>query len=80
MPDRPLSELVPKEKVGGLPVFTQALCLVPFTMPEHWSGPRLCEDLPGGCHNQLPDRHLLVRIPCLHRVQQAVCMWQFYKR
>ncbi len=44
---RPLTELVPKEKVGGLPVFAQALRLVPFTMPDHWSGPRLCEDLPG---------------------------------
>ncbi|KAL0053523.1 hypothetical protein WJX82_006983 [Trebouxia sp. C0006] len=45
--NKPLLELIPKEKVAGLPVFTQALRLVPFAMPEHWSGPRLCEDLPG---------------------------------
>lgn len=77
VPARPLSELVPKEKVGGLPVFTQALCLVPFTMPEHWSGPRLCEDLPGDCYSQLPDQHLLVRIAYLHCAQKAVCnKWQ----
>ncbi len=44
-------ELIPKEKVAGLPVFTQALRLVPFTMPEHWSGSRLCEDLPGLPHH-----------------------------
>lgn len=49
--NRPLLELIPKEKVAGLPVFTQALRLVPFTMPEHWSGPRLCEDLPGLLHH-----------------------------
>ena len=48
---RPLLELIPKEKVAGLPVFTQALRLVPFAMPEHWSGPRLCEDLPGLLHD-----------------------------
>lgn len=49
--NRPLLELIPKERVAGLPVFTQALRLVPFTMPEHWSGPRLCEDLPGLLHD-----------------------------
>ena len=44
---RSVSDLIPKEKSNGLPVFTQALRLVPFSMPDHWSGPRLCEDLPG---------------------------------
>lgn len=41
------ADVIPKEKGNGLPVFSQALRLVPFTMPDHWSGPRLCEDLPG---------------------------------
>lgn len=44
---RTVSDIIPKEKSNGLPVFTQALRLVPFSMPDHWSGPRLCEDLPG---------------------------------
>ena len=44
-----VSDIIPKEKSNGPPVFTQALRLVPFTMPDHWTGPRLCEDLPGQC-------------------------------
>lgn len=44
---KPLSESIPKERVGGLPVFSQALRLIPYIMPDHWNGPRLCEDLPG---------------------------------
>ena len=44
---RTVSDIIPKERSNGLPVFTQALRLVPFSMPDHWSGPRLCEDLPG---------------------------------
>ena len=44
---RPLSELIPKERLGGLAVFSQALRLVPYIMPDYWTGPRICEDLPG---------------------------------
>lgn len=57
---RTVSDIIPKEKSNGLPVFTQALRLVPFTMPDHWSGPRLCEDLPG---DALHSSHYLQ--PCL---------------
>ena len=44
---RPLAELIPKERLGGLAVFSQALRLVPYILPDNWSGPRICEDLPG---------------------------------
>lgn len=44
---RPLLELIPKERYGGLAVFSQALRLVPYIMPDHWTGPRICEELPG---------------------------------
>ena len=55
---RMVPDIIPKEKSSGLPVFTQALRLVPYTMPDHWSGPRLCEDLPGLCSSWSRDTDL----------------------
>ncbi|KAL3146696.1 hypothetical protein ABBQ32_000920 [Trebouxia sp. C0010 RCD-2024] len=54
-PNKGGADVIPKEKGNGLPVFSQALRLVPFTMPDHWSGPRLCEDLPGLTLHADPD-------------------------
>ena len=73
--NRPLLELIPKEKVAGLPVFTQALRLVPFTMPEHWSGPRLCEDLPGLLHFlHLPSFYQLLSFTTWTQHTQVCCL------
>ncbi len=40
-------ETPPQMRVSGLNVFTAALRCVPYIVPEHWTGSRLMEDLPG---------------------------------
>ena len=44
-------ELIPRERAPGLPVFAIALRCVPYIMPEHWAGGRVCDDLPGTQHS-----------------------------
>lgn len=44
---RTLTEAVPKERAGGLPVFAVALRCVPYLIPEHWEGSKLADELPG---------------------------------
>ncbi|KAK9867850.1 hypothetical protein WJX84_002781 [Apatococcus fuscideae] len=41
-----LSEVIPKERAPGLPVFRQALACVPFILPEHWANGKLVDELP----------------------------------
>jgi hypothetical protein len=44
---RTLTEAIPKERAGGLPVFAVALRCVPYLIPEHWEGSKLADELPG---------------------------------